>query len=181
MQLFISTHNLDFLKYLRRISRDYEGKGDNKKKIREFFVVERSGDTSHLCLMPGYLKNYVTEFNYLFCQIYECARDRSVDDSNYHSFYNFGNNARKFLEIYLYYKYPNGIDGDGKLLRFFGEEQMPSLFTDRVNNEYSHLCGFERGASPIEVPEMKTVAKNILAKIKRITLISTRRYFKVSE
>jgi len=167
LQLFISTHNLDFLKYLKRTPNDYKGKGDKRIKIREFFVVERSGDNSQICLMPGYLKNYITEFNYLFRQIHECSIEQPVNDSNYHSFYNFGNNARKFLEIYLYYKYPNGIDGDDKLLKFFGEEDISALLTDRVNNEYSHLCGgFERGASPIEVPEMKTVAQLIVSKIK---------------
>jgi len=167
LQLFISTHNLDFLKYLKRISNDYKGKGDKRIKVREFFMVERSGDASQICLMPGYLKNYVTEFNYLFHQIYKCATAESIDDGNYHEFYNFGNNARKFLEIYLYYRYPNGIEGDDKLLKFFGEDSIPAIFTDRVNNEYSHLCGvFERGASPIEVPEMKTVAQQIISKVK---------------
>ncbi|MGY8774955.1 AAA family ATPase [Spongiibacter tropicus] len=167
LQLFISTHNLDFLKYLKRISNDYKGKGDKRIKMREFFMVERSGDASQICLMPGYLKNYVTEFNYLFHQIYKCATAESIDDGNYHEFYNFGNNARKFLEIYLYYRYPNGIEGDDKLLKFFGEDSIPAIFTDRVNNEYSHLCGvFERGASPIEVPEMKAVAQQIISKVK---------------
>ncbi len=166
LQLFISTHNLDFLKYLKRISNDYKGRGNNRTKIREFFLVERLGDMSQICLMPGYLKNYVTEFNYLFCQIYKCSVAQSIDDKNYHEFYNFGNNARKFLEIYLYYKYPNGIDSDDKLLNFFGKESIPVIFTNRVNNEYSHLCGsFERGASPVEVPEMKIVAQQIVLKI----------------
>lgn len=166
-QLFISTHNLDFLKYLKRISSDYKGKGQNRVKIREFFLIERCGDTSCLSLMPGYLKNYVTEFNYLFHQIYKCATADTIDDRNYQDFYNFGNNARKFLEIYLYYKYPNGVDGDDKLLKFFGNSNIPAIFTDRVNNEYSHLCGvFERGASPIEVPEMKAAAQQILIRIK---------------
>ena len=71
------------------------------------------------------------------------------------------------MEIYLYYRYPNGIEGDDKLLKFFREDSIPAIFTDRVNNEYSHLCGvFERGASPIEVPEMKTVAQQIISKVK---------------
>lgn len=167
LQLFISTHNLDFLKYLKRISSDYKGKGDKRVKIREYFLVERSGETSQICLMPEYLKNYVTEFNYLFHQIYKCSIEKPIDDENYHEFYSFGNNARKFLEIYLYYRYPNGIVSDDKLLKFFGEESVPAIFMDRVNNEYSHLCGgFERGASPIEVPEMKAVAQQIISKIK---------------
>ena len=165
-QLFISTHNLDFLKYLKRLSSDHKGKGQNKIKLREFFLIERNVQDSNLTLMPDYLKNYVTEFNYLFHQIYKCAKANGMNDQNYQDFYNFGNNARKFLEIYLYYKYPNGIDNDEKLLKFFGHEQIPAIFTDRVNNEYSHLGGvFERGASPIEVPEMQSVAKQILSRI----------------
>ncbi|WP_320174776.1 AAA family ATPase [Maridesulfovibrio sp.] len=166
-QLFISTHSLDFLKYLKRISGDYRGKGQNKVKIREFFLIERCGDFSRLSPMPRYLKEYVTEFNYLFHQIYKCATCETLDDASYQIFYNFGNNARKFLEIYLYYKYPNGKEGDNKISKFFGEGNIPILLTERINNEYSHLCGvFERGASPIDVPEMKTVARQIILKIK---------------
>ena len=165
-QLFISTHNLDFLKYLKRLSSDHKGKGKNKIKLKEYFLIERNVQDSNLTLMPDYLKNYVTEFNYLFHQIYKCAKANGMNDQNYQVFYNFGNNARKFLEIYLYYKYPNGIENDEKLLKFFGHENIPAIFTDRVNNEYSHLGGvFERGASPVEVPEMQSVAKQILSKI----------------
>jgi wobble nucleotide-excising tRNase len=170
LQLFISTHSLNFLKYLKRLSCDYKGKGVNKVKILEFFLIERFGESSRICLMPDYLKKYVTEFNYLFHQIYKCAIIESVEDKNYRDFYNFGNNARKFLEIYLYYKYPNGIDTSDKLLKFFGEDRIPAILIDRVNNEYSHLCGgFERGALPIEVPEMRTAAQQIILKIKEDT------------
>lgn len=154
-QLFISTHNLDFLKYLTRIDKD-----------KGFFLLERSGDTSKICLMPEYLKKYITEFNYLFHQIYKCAFTQ-INDGNYHEFYNFGNNARKFLEIYLYYRYPNGNTKDDKLLKFFGEDSIPAIFAGRLNHEYSHLLGgFERGASPIEVPEIKAVAEQIILKIR---------------
>ena len=156
LQLFISTHNLDFLTYLKRISKD-------KDKDKEFFIVERSGDTSQIRLMPKYLKDHMTEFNYLFHQIYKCSTE-SIDDTNYRVFYNFGNNARKFLEIYLYYKYPNGTDKHNKMLKFFGEDNIPAILTERIINEYSH-GSFERGASSIDVPEMKSAAKNIVSKI----------------
>jgi wobble nucleotide-excising tRNase len=166
-QLFISTHNLDFLKYLKRISRDYKGSGATKVKIREFFLIERTGEWSRILPMPDYMKTYTTEFNYLFHQIYKCAKSEMVDDTNYQDFYNFGNNARKFMEIYLHYKYPNGHEGDNKLLNFFGQDNIPTLLTERINNEYSHLVGtFERGATPMEVPEMKSVADLILNTIK---------------
>ena len=158
-QVFLSTHNLEFLRFLKNLTRD------NKT---QFFVVERNQNNSRLVLMPDYLKNYVTEFNYLFHQIYNCATATNVDDSNYQGFFNFGNNARKFLEIYLYYKYPNGDGRNKKLKRFFGDDSIPAVLTDRINNEYSHLAGtFERGASPVEVPipEMQYTAKLILSKL----------------
>ena len=160
-QLFISTHNLDFLKYLKRLP------GAKSKSKSQYFIINRVDQTSHVSLMPRYLKDYVTEFNYLFNQIHKCASIEVIDDKNYTTFYNFGNNARKFFEVYLYYKYPNHGMNEETLRRFFGDEKVPAILTDRINNEYSHLAGvFERGSTPIEVPEMKTSAIFILQKIK---------------
>jgi wobble nucleotide-excising tRNase len=165
-QLFISTHNLDFLKYLKRLNfKNTDSK--NYKFQNAFFSIHRQDKDSVIQVMPKYLKDFVTEFNYLFDQIYKCSQIEIPDDSNYTIFYNLGNNARKFLEIYLYYKYPGSIDGIDTLQKFFGEQRIPAILTDRINNEYSHLCGtFERGATPVEVPEMTLTAKKILERIK---------------
>jgi len=167
-QLFISTHNLDFLKYLKRLPGAYqdEKKKDNKKNYQHF-IIERNHDRSIIRLMPNYLKEYVTEFNYLFHQIHKCAAINSIDDTNYNTFYNFGNNARKFFEVYLYYKYPDQGMTEETLCLFFGKEKIPAVLMDRINNEYSHLCGvFERGSTPIEVPEMQTSARQIIERLK---------------
>lgn len=160
-QLFISTHNLDFLKYLKRLP------DASNNKLSQYFIINRSEKGSNLSLMPRYLKDYVTEFNFLFHQVYKCANAQVESDENHDCYYNFGNNARKFLEAFLYFKYPNARDKDDKLLRFFGEDTLATSLTDRINNEYSHLAGvFERSTSPIDVPEMKTTAIFILRKIK---------------
>lgn len=160
-QLFVSTHSLDFLKYLKRLSI----KGSNKNFC--YFIVLRNNNKSEILLMPKYLKEYVTEFNYLFNHIYNCATIDIVDDSNHDVFYNFGNNARKFLEMYLYYKFPDNSDSGDKMEKFFGDEAIPAILTDRINNEMSHLVGgIERGSMPIEVPEMKSAAILILNKLK---------------
>src|SRR3970282_2137366 len=95
---------------------------------------------STIQVMPRYLKEYVTEFNYLFHQIHKCAAISAVDDTNYVTFYNFSNNARKFFEIYLYYKYPDRGMNEETLRLFFGEERIPAVLIDRINNEYSHLA-----------------------------------------
>jgi len=160
-QLFISTHNLDFLKYLKRLP------GAMNKNKSQFLIITRTNQTSNITLMPRYLKDYVTEFNFLFHQIYKCAHAQIESDENHDCYYNFGNNARKFLEAFLYYKYPNAVEKDDKLTRFFGDDALAASLTDRINNEFSHLAGvFERSALPIDVPEMKTTANFILRKIK---------------
>lgn len=160
-QLFISTHNLDFLKYLKRLP------GALNKKQSQYFIITRTDQVSDITLMPRYLKDYVTEFNFLFHQIYKCAHAQIECDENHDCYYNFGNNARKFLEAFLYYKYPNAVEKDDKLARFFGDDALAASLTDRINNEFSHLAGvFERSVLPIDVPEMKTTANFILRKIK---------------
>ena len=167
-QLFVSTHNLDFLKYLRKLKGKYLDVDGKKKDYQKgYFVVIRQDRTSTIERMPQYLREYVTEFNYLFHQIHKCAEINVVDDSNYTTFYHFANNARKFLEIYLYYKYPDQGMSLETLELFFGDERIPAVLTDRINNEYSHLCGgFERGSTPVEVPEMLTAAQQIIERLK---------------
>jgi wobble nucleotide-excising tRNase len=168
-QLFISTHNLDFLKYLKRLTGKYlDADGKHKEYPKGYFVVVRHDKTSTVGVMPKYLKEYVTEFNYLFHQIHKCSVIGTIDDTNYVTFYNFANNARKFFEIYLYYKYPDQGMTEATLCLFFGEEKIPAVLTDRINNEYSHLSGiFERGSTPVEVPEMQTAARQIIERLKQ--------------
>jgi hypothetical protein len=144
---------------------DVEGK--QKGYQQGYFVVVRHDKISTIGVMPKYLEKYVTEFNYLFHQIHQCAVIEAVDDTNYTTFYNFANSARKFFEIYLYYKYPDQGMTKETLCLFFGEEKIPAVLTDRINNEYSHLSGvFERGSTPVEVPEMQTAARQIIERLK---------------
>ena len=163
-QLFISTHNLDFLKYLKRLSRPKENHGGT-----EFFLIEKEELSSNLRLMPRYLKDYQTEFIYLFHQIYKC-KDAKPSEENHEVSYNFGNNLRKFLEAYLFYKYPHIDDNSDKLERlckFFGNDITTTVLTNRVSNELSHLEGiFDRSMKPIEVPELSKVANFVLDTIR---------------
>lgn len=160
-QIFISTHNLDFLKYLKRLP---SALNNNQST---FFLITRENSSSKIKIMPRYLKDYVTEFNFLFHQIYLCSTADTDDENQHNLFYNFGNNTRKFLEVFLYYKYPNAVGKDDKLTRFFGGNRQASSLTDRINNEFSHLEAlFEKGMTPIDIPEMKKTATFILEKIK---------------
>jgi len=161
-QLFVSTHNLEFLKYLKRLS------GPSKQV--QHFIVERHGDApSRLSLMPEYLKKYVTEFNYLFHQIYRCSINVQQGDNHDH-FFSFGNNLRKFFEAYLYFKYPHGTGRDAatdRVMRFFAGDEMAGKIATRLSNELSHLEeSLDRGMSPIDIPEIQKIAAHVLVKIK---------------
>ncbi|MBK1833047.1 AAA family ATPase [Roseibacillus ishigakijimensis] len=174
-QLFVSTHNLDFLKYLKRLRGSFVNHHQNKQPYEcRFFVVERHLRVSKIIVMPEYLREYVTEFNYLFHQIYLCSKIESVTDDNYSIIYNFGNNARKFLEIFLYYKYPHGSrDRSGEIhlesmRKFFEGHSIPTILTTRVSNEYSHLAGsFERGSTPVDASEIQEVARLMVERLRQ--------------
>ncbi|MNY33429.1 hypothetical protein D3C86_1677070 [compost metagenome] len=112
--------------------------------------------------MPKYLKNYVTEFNYLFSQVHACANS-TAHEIGHDSFYNFGNNLRKFLEAYLFYRFPNNLTNDEKLKLFFGGNQIATSLANRVNNELSHLEEiFDRSMRPLDVPEITKLANFVL-------------------
>lgn len=173
-QLFISTHNLEFLKYLKRLSipkkKIQTGEGRIKSvEDSEHFIMERNGAFSNILLMPVYLKDYITEFNYLFHQIYKC-RNQDGAIENHEPFYNFGNNLRKFLEVFLFFKYPFHDDKNDALERikkFFGEEDATAIaLVNRLSNELSHLQSIpDRGFKPVEIPEISKVANFVLDKI----------------
>ena len=163
-QLFISTHNLDFLKYLKKLSLPPEkNHGGN-----QHFLIERNGAASSISLMPSYLKEYITEFNYLFHQIYKC-RDAEYAKISHEPFYSFGNNLRKFLEAFLFYKYPhhdNQNDSLERMKKFFGDDDMAIALINRLNNELSHLESiFDRSMKPLEIPEIPKLANYVMEKI----------------
>src|SRR3989338_2639588 len=151
-QLFISTHNLDFLKYLKRLTLP-----DGKESVYYFLAEKRHKKNDKKCFlfkMPSHIKNYVTEFNYLFNEIYQVYKEVQGDrktmlENTYNQFYNLPNNLRKFLECYLFYRFPNNanpLDNLGKLF----DDNIPSLI-NRVIHEYSHLTYIDRGWKPIDV------------------------------
>ncbi|MCZ4279673.1 AAA family ATPase [Kiloniella laminariae] len=165
-QLFISTHNLEFLKYLKQISIPKIKINGKDKLDYGTFIIERSNENSKINIMPIYLKEHITEFNYLFHQIFKC-KDEPTNNSDCSHFYSFGNNLRKFLEIYLYFKYPSHKMKDTRLQLFFEDDPAVKTIAERITNELSHLDGgFERGMNPIDIPEITKLSNYILEKIR---------------
>lgn len=166
-QLIISTHSMEFLKYLKRLGKNDERNVSEQRRKKRYFIVQRTGRYSSIKIMPSYMVEYVTEFNYLFEQIYKCGTISEITSENYGMFYNFANNARKFLELYLFYRYPtHTLKENEKYKKFFGDTLSVGVL-NRLENEYSHMCGvFERGEQLVDIPEMKKVAEYIMRTIK---------------
>ncbi len=167
-QLFISTHSLEFLRYLYRI----KGWKNGQEYERQWLLVERTGDKSYISKMPEYMKNYMTEFSYLFKKIYICATTSITEEAYQEQIFDFGNAARKFLELYLYFKFPNSKgnkekEHQSRMKDIFGD-QVKSFMIDRVLNEASHLSGqLERGMTLLSAPETQQVARLILNGLKK--------------
>ncbi|EFS2149220.1 AAA family ATPase, partial [Campylobacter coli] len=126
-QLFISTHNLDFLKYLKSLT------GYDKNDKKSFMYLIEKTNNSDIKILPDYIRKYVTEFNYLFEQIFKNYNNTNITIDSY---YSLANNIRKFLDTYMYFKYPNNDSLMTKYYIFFGEEN--AILINRVINEFSH-------------------------------------------
>ena len=160
-QLFISTHNLDFLKFIKRMSRPVTGG-------TEHFMCTRTVAGSILEIMPAYLKQYVTEFHYLFDQIVCCALEDPAT-SGHHCFFNFGNNLRKFFEVYLFFKYPwsAGNDYNRRVEKYFEADMAIEPLANRITNELSHSGEIiDRTMRPVEYDEIAKLANFVLKKLR---------------
>lgn len=167
-QLFISTHNLDFLKYLKRINFSKHSKLYNEEDgdFASWYLVSRSQSASSLQIMPKYMKNFVTEFEHLFYQIHRCATTNKITDDTYSYFYDFGNNARKFLEIYISFLRPTCLKG-GVLnacdIQSIISDPVQAIKVNRICNEMSHLVGgLERSSLIVDFAEITDVARAIM-------------------
>ncbi len=154
-QLFISTHNLDFLKYLKSLT------GYDKNDKKSFMYLIEKTNNSNIKNLPDYIRKYVTEFNYLFEQIFKNHNNTNITIDSY---YSLANNIRKFLDTYMYFKYPNNDNLMTKYCNFFGEEN--AILINRVINEISHLENIERAKMPLDLLEIHTVTNIIIENIK---------------
>ncbi len=168
-QLFISTHNLDFLKYLKQLTfPTYKPQSNSRDKAdkNQFLIERKSKSNSTLKLSPEYLKKYITEFNYLFYQIYTCST-AEMQNIEHNFQYNFGNNMRKFLEAFLFYKYPsNKMSFDQRIKKYFDNDEVAFNLVKRVINEFSHLeDNFDRSIEPIDINVIQSVSNAVMTKM----------------
>lgn len=106
-QLFVSTHNFEFYTLMRMLPREKRKDDKTIYKLRSIYLIERmansSGSTSSIKNLPKYLESYKSEYTYLFSLLSDFLT--SGAGQSFEQLYNLPNVMRRFLEVYLNFKF----------------------------------------------------------------------------
>jgi wobble nucleotide-excising tRNase len=138
-QVFLSTHNFEFFGLLREIG----PKGKNK--VRNYLVKRLSPTASTFMNMPDSMARYSSEYHFLFSVLDEFQK--APDKTDFKVLMHVPNAVRRFVELYTYSKYPDGIKGsvDARADRLFGPEKSKRIL--KVLHYFSHGNNIERIAT----------------------------------
>lgn len=126
-QVFVTTHNYEFYRLLKR----------NSGNTTNYYYIKREGDISIIDELPKELKIYNSEYEYFFHQLYEFNKNNTNAD-----IYTIGHCARRFLDNYLEYKIPNNCTPLDKLIKYvktINEDKVKYAILYRILNDESHV------------------------------------------
>ena len=111
-QLFVLTHNLDFMRQLKKWLHPKNKKAENKKDsdiVAGFFFIEtvmlNGHRSSKIVEMPHLIREYDSEYHYLY-SLLKSLCDKPNDAEQFA--YLMPNAIRKVLEIFFAFKIPGG-------------------------------------------------------------------------
>lgn len=142
-QLFILTHSFPLLRLVKNWFHHLPGQRKSRVDGRpaRFFLLRscRHSDgsrTSQLGPLDRMLEEYESEYQYLFKRVYEEAHRPDVDSLEYH--YGLPNVARRLIEAFLAFRYPD-LSGDlGPRLDRVAFDNSKKTRILRLLNTYSH-------------------------------------------
>jgi len=155
-QVFILTHNFDFLKLLL---------GWLNRTSNEYYMIKNHYDGSNnrvatLDSLDKLLRNYDTEYQYLFKLLSDFKADGTIA-----SVYHIPNIARKALEYFLMIMVPNRENMFEKMEKLkFDENKKTAIY--KFTNNLSHMTG--SGFNPSLVPECQNNVKYLLEMIEKV-------------
>lgn len=141
-QLFISTHNFEFLSVL--LDAKIFGRIDKRTKEskRPLYFVQRSRENaSTVRKLPKSFSNYKSEYVGLFHIIKEFHDLDNKDD--FPNVLILPNAVRRFLELYTLMKYPSANEVDDRIKAIFEFSDKPYHNT-KLFHWFSHLNQFEK-------------------------------------
>ena len=135
-QLFITTHNFDFFNLLKDMY-----KYELRNQAGSFYLIKKISKDDGYCStienIPKLLLKFKSEYNYLF-YILKTYDDFS-DKSQFEQLYIIPNILRRFLELYVFMKYPDGKKYNKKVEKLFlYADENKKLTTLKIADEYSH-------------------------------------------
>jgi wobble nucleotide-excising tRNase len=138
-QVFILTHNYDLMRQVRQWLRQMSNKKTQTE--RSYYMIKNRIVNGHreayLAPMDKLLMEFDSEYQYLFSLL----RDYKDDDS-LGTAYAFPNIGRKFLEMFLASKYPNGENLYKKMTRVSYDEMEKTAIL-RFVHTHSHADSME--------------------------------------
>lgn len=162
-QIFILTHNFDFLKLLLNWIK-HVPKSAGKKS---FYMINNKYTNdgnryAYLTKMDDLLRSYESEYHYLFKILYDFKSDGTLA-----SVYHIPNVARKVLDTFLMFRVPNSESYYKKIesLRdVFDENKLAAIY--KFTNNQSHITG--KGFDPALVPETQKCVTYLLEMIETV-------------
>lgn len=153
-QVFILTHNFDFLKLLLNWLKHYPKKEGRK----EYYMINNhfnnGSRVATLDSLDKLLTEYDCEYQYLFKMLYNFKSDGTIA-----SVYHIPNIARKVLEYFLMIMVPNSESMHKKMESLkFDDNKKTAIY--KFTNDQSHITG--NGFAPSLVQESQNNVKYLL-------------------
>lgn len=162
-QIFILTHNFDFLKLLLNWTKNIDhGRNSNYYMIKNCYV--NNIRCAYLDKMDKELCEYESEYHYLFKILNEFKSDGTIAQA-----YPIPNIARKVLDTFLLFRVPSGSGNYNKLEKIrnttkFDANKLTAIY--KFTNDQSHITG--SGFNPALVPETQKNVKYLLDMIEEV-------------
>jgi wobble nucleotide-excising tRNase len=170
-QLVIMTHSFAFF----RLVKNWFHKGlERKQKPARFFLLRSSrhsdgSRTSHLGPLDRLLEEHESEYQYLFKRVHEAAHRNDVASLEQH--YDLPNVARRLLETFLAFRYPD-IHGNDRLHKGLGKvafDESKKTRVLRLLNTYSHAGAIAEPEHDLSLlAETQPVLRDVLEMMKAV-------------
>lgn len=158
-QLFIFTHNFEFLKLVTNWVKNAH-RSEGLFMIKNTFSETDGSRTAYLDKLDKALEEFESEYHYLFNIAYKYKDDGTIENA-----YKMPNIARKLLDTFLMFRVPKNVSPYKRLEEIKYDEQKKSAIY-KFSNDQSHITG--SGFDPSLVPEAKNCIKDLLDMIKAV-------------
>jgi wobble nucleotide-excising tRNase len=166
-QIFISTHNFEFLNLIKDWFYDIQSPEKNKNNPKwSCYLIERNAKnneefSSQLVPLPAVILKFKSEYHFLFSIVYQFYSNPKLDED----LYNLPNLVRRYLESFLGFKIPRSAGLNKKLPELIDNEVHRARVWKFIN-QYSHNSSLPRSLNFPEFDECAEVIKIVVEAVR---------------